>query len=800
MNLRLPTTLLALGAFAALSIAPPPTEPYEGLQIEKIDVKVERLAPGDHKTLKEIHQKMTMKVGDSFDQNIFDEDIKKLSESYEWVEPSIKVQDHKIVISLAVKKRPFVSKFIVTGSSYSSGKILKEGELSAGMEYNRENFYQSINKIRDFLIKKGYFKAEINYKVEPLPESNFVNIELDIQEGPRGRINEILFEGFSRDEEKSLLKLIRTRKFNILTSWLTGNGTIKEEEIEPDVQSIVHYLQNEGYADAHVSMDLKDLPDNRLAVVIQANRGPKYHIRNITFAGQHLKDDSALEKASDLKKGDTFSIDKLREAQEQIRNLYTQEGYLHTHVDFTLKLVPASTEYDVEFTVEESDQYRVGLVMLSGNYCTTKNVIYNNLDIQPGEVFDSRKLKATQDKLQSTGYFKTVNVYPVQCGEEDHNGDEYCDVMVEVNEARTGSASAFVGFSSTDSIFGGVDLTENNFNLAGVARFLSEGPCALRGGGQFLQIKGTIGKKEAGVNISWIEPYWNDTLWRLGVDLEFNTNSIISNKYDFLTVGGKVTTKYPLTPHFTYGFMSRARESIIHADNLPKETDATPAQQAEDIENQHLLNIAKDGGLVAGFGLSLGYDTTDNPFKPHRGLRSAFETEFSGLIHSKAEYTSFPFLKCGLFNSYYIPLWKKATFKTRADFQFLFPLWEGRSKDVFLSERLFLGGEATVRGIAPGTVGGYFTSKEPKGGVSSGLLSFEIAQNVVKPLDIFVFFDAGAVNMRVFTLDHVFRTVGAGVRLDIGNRLPVTVGYGYPLTKVQEFQEQKVFFSMAGQF
>lgn len=787
-------------AFSLLSIfgaTPPLAEPYEGLPVRKISITVENQSPDEVDEEASVIYKMQTKMGDPFDQELFDRDLKVLSDEYEWVEPAIKVENEQVIISISLKKRPIITSFVIEGSTFKDKKILSEADLSKGMSYNREEFYKSIEKIRDFLVKKGFFKAEVSYKVENTPNNNEITVVISINEGPSGRINQILFENFTKEEEKEILELIRVRKFNVLTSWLTGSGTIREEEIEPDIQTIVHHMQNHGYVDAHVAMKLEDLPNHKLALVFILNRGPKYFIHNITFSGSTLKVEEELKKASLLQPGETFSIDKIREAAENIRVIYTGEGYLHTSVDYRLDLLSDSPEYDVHFTVDESQKYRVGLVMVSGNYCTTKNVVYNNIDIEPGEVFDSRKLKSTQDRLQSTGYFKNVNVYPVKSDEHQYGASEYCDVMVEVNEAQTGNASLFAGFSSTDNVFGGVDLTENNFSIAGFRNVWFKGPSAFRGGGQYLQVKGSIGVKESDVNISWLDPYFNDSLWRFGVDLTYSRSTILSDDYALTSFGTTLNTSYPVSSYFTYGFRFRVKDNITSVNK--KEETVSPLEYEQ----------RKNNGVVSALASTLSLDTTDSIFKPHRGFRSNFETEIGGLVRRSEGFNDIPFVRFGYLNAYYYPVWRKGTFKIRGDFKFTQPLSGGNGSDFPLGERFFLGGEGTVRGYAPGKVGDLFeNSNDPKGGMSSALLSFEYLQNIIKPLDLFAFVDAGSVALQEWSIKNAVATYGVGARIDIGRRLPFVFGVGFPLglskegyAKFKEEQrDQLFFFSMAGQF
>ena len=315
----------------------------------------------------------------------------------------------------------------------------------------------------------------------------------------------------------------------------------------------------------------------------------------------------------------------------------------------------------------------------------------------------------------------------------------------------------------------------------------TEGVSTLRGGGQYLQVKGTAGKKENSVNISWMNPYFNDTLWRFGLEAGYNVNEIVSDVYKLHTISTAVSASHPINTFLNYGYRFRVKDAII---GVPMKNNPEPLT-----EDQKL-----NSGIIPGFGVTLAYDSTDNVYKPHRGLRSNFEGEFAGIVRRDDSLLDFPFLKFAYLNSYYLPVWARGTLKLRGDLKFINPLWEGKGGDLPLNERFFLGGEGTVRGYAPGKIGPSYQPGAPTGGISSELFSIEYLQNILKPLDAFVFFDSGAISLSSFSLGSLKMSTGAGLRFDVGNQLPFVFGYGIPLNEPDKSKEQRFFFSMAGQF
>jgi outer membrane protein insertion porin family len=357
-----------------------------------------------------------------------------------------------------------------------------------------------------------------------------------------------------------------------------------------------------------------------------------------------------------------------------------------------------------------------------------------------------------------------------------------------------------MGFSSMDDVFGGLDLTERNFNIKGLGKALTGRIGSLRGGGEFFHVRGTIGKKQNNLLVSWMNPYVLDTRWRLGTEIS-RTSSELQNNVDVVTYGGSVYTNYPLTNYWTAGLRQRVRHS---KDNLYL-SPVDDSQEAKDSVAKMKAELDQKG-LISAFSGNLNYDSTDNAYKPHRGWRSYFEAEVAG-IGGK-----YDFFKLSYLNSIYFPLWKKGTLKFRGDFKYIVPFGKTKQQGIPYSERFFLGGETTVRGYKPfllGPVvelqnasGAYQPTNTPYGGLSSTLLSLEYNQEIFRVLDIFAFFDVGSLNFGEFDFEQFRPATGLGLRLDIGNRTPIMVGWGIPLVRQDRHDGkwQKVFFSMGGQF
>lgn len=783
---------LSAGVFEPLSAAPNvQMQSYENRTVGQIDVKVENLPKGDSFDRQTVLTALRTRQGDPFSQYVFDQDLKSLADKYDRVEPVIHVEGSRVDITLKVWLRPVIQAIDWDGNDYLKTKALqKELNIKPGTTFNRVEFNRAFNKVKELYIKKGYFESKLSYKLVPIADTQEVRAVIKIDEGRSGKVEDIVFQGFTSDEESAVINRLYTKKYSKLTSWFTGKGQFNEEALEQDRLAIFDLLQNKGYADAKVKIELLESPSNgKIIVDISTEKGPLYHFGEVSFEGNILFDDEKIEPLFSARPDGVYSPEKLRRSSEAIKELYGRKGHIDTSVTFETQLNTGVPIYNAHFQITEGSEYRIGMIRIIGNVQTDSRVILRESLLVPGETFDSLKLKNTQVRLERMNFFKGVNVYAVRTQDDLSLGDNYRDIYIEVEESQTGNISLFGGFSSADNIFGGLDLTERNFNIAGFNHLSTEGASAFRGGGEFLRMRASYGPRLQNYLVSWVNPFFLDTRWQLG--FEFNAGikgENISKHYDINTLNFSTSLSYPINAYWTYGFTYQVKLADINAHVGNKQEDK---------------QIDRASGVLSGVGAAIGYNSVDHPMKPHRGLNSKVSGEVVGLGGN------FNFFRTSFANAYYLPLWTRGYMRYRADVRFLFPFGKTPSfEEVPVSERFFLGGVNSIRGYRDFAIGPQYTAinsnqdtvRTPKGGISSTFLSLEYIQEIASFLDVFAFMDGGYVSDNPFSFDTLRLSYGLGCTINVLGQMPVTIGYGIPLNPQFGDQEQRFFFSLGGQF
>ncbi|MEI8366735.1 MAG: outer membrane protein assembly factor BamA, partial [Parachlamydiaceae bacterium] len=614
---------------------------HENQPIEKIQIEGCNLPEGSTIDAAGIRTRMKTREGDVFSQTEFDTDLKMLVLEYDKVEPSITTVDDKLIISLKIWTRPIIRSIKWHGNHHiKATKLQKELEVATCTVFDRQAFNRAFHKLKTYYVKQGYFEAVLDYDITFDPLTNNVDIQINICEGRAGRVKKILFVDFTKDEEEEILDLIVTKRYCFLTSWYNGEGTFNEEAMQQDRFTILNFLQNKGYADAIVDIDVREACQNdRIIITISAERGQPYYFGAINFEGNTLFCDDDISAQIIFSEGDLYSPEIIRDTVKKISDFYGRRGYIDAIVDYEPRLDCESRTYSIHFTIEEGKCYRVGLVKVFGNCSTQTNVILHESLLIPGEVFNIIKLELTEERLQNIGYFKNVNVYAVKSEGPGGLGGHYRDVHIEVEETMTGSFGAGFGLSSAESVFGEFNITERNFNYKGLGCFWKEGLGRLRGGGEYLHLNAMIGAKSRKYGMSWTKPFFQDTPWVVGFEIDQSNNRYISQDYEINAFNISPHGSYPLNQYLRLGVHYRWTNTYIDL-NGKKVRNAELKDQAEQAgalaENNQskaghyahkerkltgaLAEESKNSGLISAFGMNLNYDSTNHPSCPTRGF------------------------------------------------------------------------------------------------------------------------------------------------------------------------------------
>src|SRR5438552_1155201 len=695
---------------------------------------------------------MRTKVGQPYSNQVVEEDIAALYKTgaIQNVRIFAQPEGDGVKVIVAVQTRAILREIEISGAErIKPGRLRKEIKLKLKQAVDEKQLEEARQKIIEVYQGRGFTDVSVQFRVDPIDEKRgTARVVYTVNEGVKGAVRQVHFEGNAHFSEKVLRKQMKTRG-KTLVYFLDKSGRFDEVQLEQDLDKVREFYQNHGYIDVEVKNVRRERTEKGpMIITIMIAEGPKYHVRKLTVTSyQHAREDR-IRALLKMKEGSVYSPKQLRDDAKAVADAYGSGGY----VDLVIlpEGAPAGPALiDVTYKIEEGDRSFVNRINIEGNTRTKDKVIRREVLVAPGDVFNTVRVDVTKKRLENLGYFAKVETYPE---ETDIPGRK--DLTILLQEKRTGSLSFGGGFSTVDKLVGFVELTQGNFDLFNWPSFT--------GGGQKFRLRIQYGTQRKDLILTVTEPYFLDRRLALTGQAFYNEANYLSADYDQRNYGFMFELRKPLNSYMylTLGYTLQDVDIFNVAASAP---DFIQSQEGSFVESKIFSSIV--------------YDSRDNALLSHRGQRFTFspmitggflggDTQIYGLDLEGSQYFHLPKDLILLING------EIATVNQ----------W-GNGTEVPIFERLFLGGSNNLRGFPFREVGPQ-ENGEPIGGQSMWRTTVELTFPIIEKARGAVFYDTGFVNSSAwsFGFNHIASDIGIGLRLDLPIG-PLRLDYGYPIQR-----------------
>jgi len=356
------------------------------------------------------------------------------------------------------------------------------------------------------------------------------------------------------------------------------------------------------------------------------------------------------------------------------------------------------------------------------------------------------------------------------------------DVLVQVKEGRTAEFLVGFGLSSNSGLLGNISFTQRNFNLlswpASWQDFLSGQ--SMKGAGQTLAIVAEPGTELMRFHIDWTNPYLFDQPYSLSNSIFFFTRR--RESYDETRVGDILSLGHRFRNYWYGELAGRVEEVDIH-----RLEDDSPPEVRE----------VKGSNLVMGLKGTLVRDRTDSRWMPSTGDRFNISYEqVGGDFNFPRVSGDYRFYR----TMYVDALDRKHVLATRIS--------AARNlSEAPIFERFYGGGIGSLRGfeyrgISPRSKG----TDEPIGGDFTFFAGTEyrfpiIGQEGQGELQGVVFLDSGTVEEDIaFTTYRISTGVGIRWFIPMFGPVPISIDFGFPISKDKQDDTELISFSFGWRF
>ena len=244
---------------------------------------------------------------------------------------------------------------IAPGDIYDPGVIKNQSELIT-KRYQEEGY---INP-----------RAEITWEQDDA--NGHIDITIQIQKGDAYTLGRLKVTGNSALSDAVTLGRMATWRMSAVR---LGTGRLVAPRLKQDIEKLVAYYRNQGFADVQIEYAVDRHPQQQTADVrIKIDEGPRYVIG---FDGARHFSNRTLEKElTVLQKGNRGNMG-LRRAVHNIRRRYIKAGFADVRVQWREITTPDSplTERKVRIEIQEGARHIVQRVAIVGNAALSTEAI-----------------------------------------------------------------------------------------------------------------------------------------------------------------------------------------------------------------------------------------------------------------------------------------------------------------------------------------------------------------------------------------------------------------------------------------
>jgi len=599
--------------------------------------------------------------GDLYDPQVVERDFNSLWNTGYFEDVRIERQDTPSCIQLIVlvREKPTIREINYKGlNAVSQSDVLdafkkaKVG-LSVESQYDPTRAIRAVDVVKELLAEHGHQFASIRTEVKDIPPAG-VSVNFIVKEGPTVKVGRIAFEGNHALGKRELRSAMKNLKpigvpHSIILEDLLPR-TYDSSRLEEDSERVRQDYRDHGYFRALTGtpvtrvrnagginlFTLRPSHGKRVDILIPVEEGDRYRLGGITFTGNKAVQNSKVLRAQFANKdGEWFNATVFSKGLEQLRKAYGELGYINFVGTPSPRIDEAKHLVYLDIDIDEGKPFYVSRIEFTGNTVTRDKVIRRELQLQEGQVYNSRLWEFSLIRLNQLDYFDPLKVD--QDSETHQNADDgTVDLLLKVKEKGKNSIGLNGGISGLSGTFIGLNYSTNNF----------------LGLGETLSVAANIGNLARNLSFGFTEPYFRNRPISLGFTV-FNSKTdynpaksyqslagsnassnettaltSLATNYNQGTKGFNISVGYPIKRSFKrIGISYALTSSGVTAFNQNTTNLFESLAFRSGIAGPSQLN----GILTSVISPTFSYSSIDRAYQPHNGKDLTAAVQFAGI-------------------------------------------------------------------------------------------------------------------------------------------------------------------------
>ena len=354
-------------------------------------------------------------------------------------------------------------------SAGGAGAVVRNPTVTkAGEILREERLFRDAVAMEECYQEKGYKDVRVTPKTIDV-KGEEAKVVFEVKEGKQGFIEEVRFLGNKEVGAEELMKVVTLKPARSLSSKEESN-CFKDEKMEIDLDRLKDLYTNKGFLDVQVTVSVYRFgkPNNKgekkesridggadnsredLSLFYRIVEGQRYGVEKISVSGNTFFTENDILKelrsgakgvevfdgvqlkmirADGLTRGRAYSVNGLQASLEILQNMYGREGFREARMEYRIEPGAKKGDLDIHFKIAEGEKFRVERIEILGNTVTEDSVIRSEIQLAPGEVFNTVKEKSSKENILKTGLFSSVESYA-----EETDQPHYQKLLIKVVE------------------------------------------------------------------------------------------------------------------------------------------------------------------------------------------------------------------------------------------------------------------------------------------------------------------------------------------------------------------------------
>jgi outer membrane protein insertion porin family len=521
-----------------------------------------------------------------------------------------------------VRENPVINRIILEGNKrLKDDKINPEIKLAPRQIFTRAAVRADVDRILELYRRQGRFAARVEPKIVQL-DQNRVDVVFEIYEGDLAKVRAINILGNSHYSDERLRKEMYTRQAGGFLGFLKSNDTYDPDRLAADQQKLRAFYLTEGYADFRVVQALAELtPDRRdFVITYVVDEGPRYRFGTIQ-ADSALRDfpNAQVLQIAKLKAGTWFNAKAVEDAVTNLNEAAGNLGYAFADINPAYDRDSEKRLMNLTIRVNPTPRVYVERIDVTGNTNTRDKVIRREFRLNEGDAFSALKVKRSQDRIQSLGFFQDK----LEIKQTEGSAPDRVVLGVNVEEKPTGQLSLSGGYSSLERFVVQLAVSQNNF----------------MGKGQTVDASVNWSLYSKSIEAGFVDPYFMDKPILVGANLfrrDYRSFDFVGTNrnttYSQTSTGGALRMGFPITEYWSFGGRYTLEWDNVTLDKASfySPDPVTGVLTCDPIKAGRYLCDEIGKRLTSMIGFSTVYDDTDG-IHPTRGQRLTWSEDLAGL-------------------------------------------------------------------------------------------------------------------------------------------------------------------------